>query len=549
VILEGQQRPPPAHAVRIRCGITNHIYKYSINWSAAVSKYDVIVVGSGSAGAALAARLSEDSARSVLLLEAGPDFATVEQTPRDLLDGSAMSMVHHDWRYRAEILDGRRVLYPRGKVTGGSSAVGATIALRGVPRDFEAWAAAGVPQWGWSEVLPYYERLEDDLDFDGEYHGRGGPVPIRRWRPEELTGLQQAFLETSLALGYPEVKDHNHPQATGVGPIPSNRRDAHTRVSTAMAYLTEARRRPNLTIRPESLVHRIVFDGSRATGVEVSGADGGAPELVAAGTVVLSAGALGSPALLMRSGIGPAEELRRHGIDPRLELPGVGRNLSDHPRSGVFMVPRPGAWQRADPFLQTILRTTSAGSDRFNDLQFYAVNHFDLTLFPELQMLGGAPVILGVMVVHQKPQSRGTVLLSCTDPAAAPAVDLNFMAAERDVQVLIDAVRTCWDLVHAGGLRGYGEDFVVLGEKIIKNDAMVLQYVKLSLDSGYHPVGTARMGAAPEDGAVVDGECRVFGAEGLRIADASVMPEIVSCNTNLTSIMIGERVADWIKAG
>lgn len=514
-----------------------------------MSKYDVIVVGSGSAGAALAARLSEDPARSVLLLEAGPDFATVEQTPKDLLDGSVMSMVHHDWRYRAEILDGRRVIYPRGKVTGGSSAVGATIALRGVPGDFEAWEAAGAAGWGWSDVLPYYERLEDDLDFGGAGHGQGGPVPVRRWRPEELTGLQRAFLETTLALGYPEVKDHNNPTATGVGAIPSNRRDAHTRVSTAMAYLTEARRRPNLTIRPGSLVHRIAFDGNRATGVEVSGADGGTPELVEAGEVVLSAGALGTPALLMRSGIGPADELRRHGVELRLDLPGLGRNLSDHPRTGVFMAPQPGAWERADPFLQTILRTTSTGSDRFNDLQFYAVNHFDLTLFPELQMLGGAPVILGVMVVHQKPQSRGSVLLSSTDPSAAPTVDLNFMATDRDVQVLIEAVRTCWEIVHAGGIRGYGEDFVVLSEKIIKNDAMVLQFVRLSLDSGYHPVGTARMGAAPEDGAVVDTECRVFGTEGLRIADASIMPEIVSCNTNLTSIMIGERVADWIKAG
>lgn len=512
-----------------------------------MSKYDYIVVGCGSAGAALAARLSEEPGRSVLLLEAGPDFATVEQTPRDLLDGSAMSMVAHDWGYRAEIFDGRRVLYPRGKVTGGSSAVGATVALRGVPGDFAAWAAAGAPSWGWESVLPYFERLEDDLDFDDEYHGRGGPFPVRRWRPEELTALQHEFLSTCLAAGYPEVKDHNHPAATGVGPIPSNRRDARTRVSTATAYLGEARTRPNLTIRPQSLVHRIVLDGDRARGVEVSGSGGGTPELVEGGEVVLCAGALGSPALLLRSGIGPAEELRRHGIEQRLELPGVGANLADHPRSGVFMAPRPGAVNAADPFLQTILRTTSEGSERFNDLQFYPVNHFDLRLFPELQMLGGAEVILGVMVVHQKPQSRGSVRLGCADPAAAPVVDLNFLATERDLRVMLDGVRTCWRLVHEGGIKGFGEELVVLSERIMRNEAMLTQYVRLSLDSGYHPVGTARMGADPDSGAVVDEECRVHRTEGLRVVDASVMPEIVSCNTNLTSIMLGERVADLIK--
>lgn len=516
-----------------------------------MSRYDVVIVGAGSAGAALAARLSEDPGRSVLMLEAGPDFATVERTPRDLLDGGVMSMTAHDWHYRAEVLDGRRLLYPRGKVTGGSSAVGATVALRGVPGDFEAWAAAGAQGWSWESVLPYFRRLEDDLDFDGEHHGTGGPIPVRRWRPEELTALQQEFLSTCLAAGYPEVEDHNHPAATGVGPIPSNRRDAHTRVSTAMAYLGPARSRPNLTIRPDSLVHRVVLDGTRAAGVEVSGPEGGVPELVEVapgGQVLLCAGALGSPALLLRSGIGPAEELRRHGIETRLELPGVGRELSDHPRSGVFMAPRPGAWQASDPFLQTILRTTSEGSDRFNDLQFYAVNHFDLGLFPELRMLGGADVILGVMVVHQKPSSRGSLRLSSPDPSAAPAVDLNFLATQGDLRVLLDAVRTCWALVHEGGIRKFGEELVVLSEKIIRNEAMLTQYVRLSLDSGYHPVGTARMGAAPEDGAVVDEQCRVHGVEGLRVADASIMPEIVSCNTNLTTIMIGERVADWIRA-
>jgi len=217
--------------------------------------YDDVVVGAGSSGAVLAARLSEDPARRVLLLEAGPDYATVEATPHDLRDSTWISVVRHDWGFTADAMKGREIEYPRGKVTGGSSAVNATIALRGVPEDYDEWARLGNSEWTWSRVLPYFRKLEDDQDEGGPLHGCGGPIPVRRWKASELLPLQQACLDAGRALGFAAVTDHNHPEATGIGPWPMNQRDG-LRVSTAIGYLLPARQRRNLTIRADCLVNR-----------------------------------------------------------------------------------------------------------------------------------------------------------------------------------------------------------------------------------------------------------------------------------------------------
>ncbi|HEX3307595.1 MAG TPA: GMC family oxidoreductase N-terminal domain-containing protein, partial [Streptosporangiaceae bacterium] len=218
-------------------------------------EYDDIIVGGGSAGAVLAARLSEEPARRVLLLEAGPDYATVESTPADLQDGWRMSLRAHDWALTAQAVPGRAIPYPRGRVIGGSSAVNATIALRGVPADYDEWAALGNDEWSWVKVLPHFRRLEDDPEGAGELHGHGGPVAICRWRPDELIPVQRAFFEVCRRLGFPQVTDHNHPTATGVGPLPQNPRGS-LRLSTAITYLLAARHRPNLTVQPQCLVDR-----------------------------------------------------------------------------------------------------------------------------------------------------------------------------------------------------------------------------------------------------------------------------------------------------
>ncbi|CAL9675460.1 putative GMC-type oxidoreductase [Streptomyces sp. enrichment culture] len=511
--------------------------------------YDYIIVGAGSAGCVLAARLSEDPDVRVLLVEAGPtDDAQEIHIPAAF---SALFRTKYDWDYLSEPEPGlaeRRCYLPRGRMLGGSSSMNAMIYIRGNRHDYDAWAAAGAKGWGWEEVLPYFLRAEDHHAGASTWHGAGGPLPVNPGRSRNP--LIDAFVSAAQQAGHPFNADFNGPEQDGVGYYELTQRNG-LRCSTAAAYLRPALDRPNLHVRTATQCTKILFDQGRAVGIEVD-RDGAPEELRCQREVVLAAGAYNSPQLLMLSGIGIADELAAHGITPRVDLP-VGTNLQDHPHLPVIHLTDTESLLTAQspdnirlleeegrgPLTSNVgegggfFRTTD-GLDA-PDVQIHAVP----AMFHQEGLGAATDHAFHIGAVLLAPTSRGRVTLRSALPSAKPRILHNYLATEEDRATAIRALRLMLDITGRPALQAHHRaDFLVPSGD---SDADLLAYARRVLHTLYHPTSTCAIGP------VVDPELRVHGVSGLRVADASVMPTVVRGNTNAPTIMIAERAADLIR--
>jgi choline dehydrogenase len=478
--------------------------------------------------------LTEKGDREVVVIEAGPDYLP-ENLPFDLRDGTRNSMRDHDWSYRHKpSLSAMVSPLPRGRVVGGSSAVNTCIALRGQPEDYDEWAALGLSEWSFDACLPAFRRLERDLDFpSADYHGGSGPLPIRRHTRDELVPFQAAFMDACEELGLPSCPDSNSPGQVGFGPHAMNKLEGR-RISAAEAYLTpDVRRRPNLRILPNTLVRRVLFEQKRACGVEVDGGNG--IERIEASSVILSGGALNTPGILLRSGVGPDREVRRLAVEPVFDSPAVGRRLLDHPGTGVFVFARNKLrLDRSAPIVQTVLRYSSGLCDNRADVLLQPVSF--------CMILKGLPMYALVAMVG-KPRGHGTMRYPDADPRSSPSIESHFFEDAQDRAIGRDALARCFEFLRTKAISEMG--FPLL-PPFARGASTLEKLVPFFCDSGYHPCGTVPMGSVFGERAAVDGRGKVYGVEGLHVVDASVMPTVPSSNIHLPTLMIAERMAEWL---
>ena len=522
---------------------------------------DYIIVGGGSAGCVLAARLSEDPDASVLLLEAGPrDTDPYIHMPVGFFKMTSGKLV---WRYDTvpgRHINDRSMVYAQGRVLGGGSSVNAQVFTRGCPEDYDDWASQeGCTGWSFRDVLPYFRRAEDNDLLGGEYHGNGGPLGITTPHPHRLT---RVFVQAAQQAGLPYNPDFNGRSQAGCGTYQTTTRHGR-RCSAVTGYLKPAAGRPNLTVRTDVVTIRVVIENRRAIGVEII--EAGRPKLLRADReVIVTAGAIGSPKLLMLSGIGPAAHLRQLGIAVAQDLMGVGANLQDHMDvDTVYELKGPHSydrykklgWKLAAGLEYKLLGTGPVTSNIVEGGAFWWADRSEATPDLQFHFLPGAGVEKGIGDVPSgngctlntyfvRPRSRGSVTLRSSDPRDPPIVDINAFAEPIDLARTVEGIRLCREIMAQKAFEPFVAREHIPGAAT-QSRAEIEQFAREAARSAYHPVGTCRMGGGPE--AVLDPQLRVRGIDGLRVCDSSVMPRLISSNTNAAAIMIGEKAADLIR--
>ncbi|MBR7520618.1 GMC family oxidoreductase [Pseudomonas juntendi] len=521
--------------------------------------FDYIVIGAGSAGCALSARLAQ-AGKQVLLLEAGP----ADNHPYVHIPGTFIRVhgTRRTWMYRTQpepFVNQREVFIPQGRTLGGGSSVNAMIYIRGQAEDYDDWQNAGCPGWGWNDVLPVFRRCEANARLGGELHGRQGPLKVSD--PRHRHFLSRAFVDAAVQAGVPATDDFNGAQQEGAG-FYQTTTAAGRRASSAASYLRPMRSNPNLRVMTGVHATQLQFDGARVVGVQARDEAGRALAFRARGEVIVSAGAIASPKLLMLSGIGPREHLQALGIDVRVDAPQVGENFQDHLSASVYAQTRePASLLGHDRGLRALghglkylatrrglLSSNVVESGAFvdatgcgrPDVQFHVVP----ALVGDIDRLPPAGHGISVNPCALRPRSRGRLRLKSADPLADVALTANYLSHPEDMRTLVAGIKLARKILRAPALAGVVERMLMLPEHDDVPDSVFEDYVRTVAKTVFHPAGTCRMGS--DEAAVVDPALRVRGVQGLRVADASIMPTIVSGNTNAPCIMIGERCADFI---
>ena len=528
---------------------------------AASNAADIVIIGAGSAGATLAARLSEDPHRQVTILEAGIDDRSLwRRIPVGYF--KMVGNARFDWKFQTEPephLDDRRIACPRGRVLGGTSAINGMLYLRGHQADYDRWERDGNEGWSWQNVMPYFKRAMNQARGESAMHATGGPLTVSNLAIDELS---QAFIDSCVASGLPRTDDFNLGSNEGAGPYQITTRRGE-RASTDRAYLREAMARPNLHVITGAHTRRILFDKTRVAGVEFI-RNGQIETVRTRHEVVVCAGAIQSPQILQLSGIGPTALLNTHGIAPLVSLPGVGRNLQDHFQARLFhRVNQPitgndiwhSPWRRMREGLRYLVKRDGFLANGICRAGAFYRSHPSVP-WPDIQAHFGIlsidnPAVpphphsgMTLSVCLLRPDSRGSIEIQSKDPMMAPLIRMNYLASAADQTAMIRAVRRIREIAATAPLARYSNGEFQPGPAA-QSDAELLAFLRAKGTTIFHPSGTCKMGADPMG--VIDDCLRVYGVEGLRVADASIMPHIVSGNTNAPAIMIGEKAADLIK--